>query len=115
MKRPALTVRLPESTQSALRLLSKIERRPVNQLVVTAIDSYLRQSGEAEKDLSATLAALNRYRQEDPDYSKAISSFVEAEAAGGKTDPLEGTVFLEDAEVGTLKIPHPEGLHARLG
>lgn len=90
MDRASFTLRLPKATRSALEGLSKIERRPVNQLVNDAVDLYLRQSGDAEKDLVATLDALNKYRASDPGYSKAMAAFVEAEAAGRRRRPGRG-------------------------
>jgi len=96
MDRASFTLRLPKATRSALEGLSKIERRPVNQLVNDAVDLYLRQSGDAEKDLVATLDALNKYRASDPGYSKAMAAFVEAEAAGAAEDSVEGTVVVDE-------------------
>ena len=55
----AFTLRIGPQERNALKHLSKIERRPINQLLNEAIRNYLREKGERERGLEASLAELN--------------------------------------------------------
>jgi len=88
MSRTAFTLRIDAEERNALKHLSKIEGRPINQLLIEAIKSYLGQKGQRERSLETSLANLKEYRRKDPGFSKAIAAFVEAEAT--VKDPLEG-------------------------
>ena len=76
-----------------MKNLSKVEGRPINQLLNEAIKAYLRRKGQRERGLEATLKSLEAYRKKDPEYRRAIAAFVDAEAS--VTDPLEGEPFEE--------------------
>jgi predicted transcriptional regulator len=82
------TFRIDPKERAALDKLSKIEGRPINQILNDAVKGYLRQQGPREKALEASLAELRDYRKRDPGFRKAIASFVEAEAT--IEDPVEG-------------------------
>ena len=86
--RTAFTLRIEAEERNALKNLSKIEGRPINQLLVEAIRIYLGQQGRRERTLESNLNSLKAYRKKDPGFKRAIAAFVDAEA-GGK-DPLEG-------------------------
>jgi hypothetical protein len=88
MSRIAFTLRIDAGEHAALENLSKVEGRPINQLLNEAIKSYLSRRGEKERSLEANLAGLREYRKKDPGFQRAIDAFVEAEA--GLEDPLEG-------------------------
>jgi predicted transcriptional regulator len=88
MARIAFTLRIDPEERSALENLSKIEGRPINQLLNEAIKSYLSRKGRRERSLEANLAGLRAYRKRDPGFQRAIAAFVEAEAS--VEDPLEG-------------------------
>ena len=88
MARVAFTLRIDSQERAALENLSKIEGRPVNQLLNEAIKSYLSRRGRKEHSLEANLAGLRAYRKQDPGFQRAIASFVEAEA--NLEDPVEG-------------------------
>lgn len=88
MSRAAVTLRINIEERNALKNLSKIEGRPVNQLLIDAIKSYLKQKGQKERSLEATLNSLKAYRKKDPGFKRALADFVEAEAT--LRDPLEG-------------------------
>jgi hypothetical protein len=88
MPRVPFTLRIDLQERNALENLSKIERRPINQLLNEAIKSYLRKQGGNERGLEANLAALRDYRKKDPGFRRAIAAFVEAEATCD--DPVEG-------------------------
>jgi predicted DNA-binding protein len=91
MKSAALTVELPEEERMALEELSKLEGRPVGELVHEAIKSYLGYDGLRPQDLADTLQRLREYKKRDPDFSKAKAAFVKAELSFD--DPLEGTAM----------------------
>jgi predicted transcriptional regulator len=105
MARIPFTLRIDSEERTALESLSKVEGRPVNQLLNEAVKGYLRQKGRKEADLEANLAALRVYRQRDPGFEHAIAAFVEAEAT--LEDPLEGTVLEGRFLEGQLKPAGP--------
>ncbi|MGA2644744.1 MAG: hypothetical protein ABSF15_08520 [Candidatus Sulfotelmatobacter sp.] len=88
MARTPFTLRIDAKERVALVNLSKVEGRPINQLVNEAIKSYLIHQGRKERGLEANLAGLRAYRKKDPGFKRAIAAFVEAEAS--LKDPLEG-------------------------
>ena len=88
MARTAFTLRLDTAERVALESLSKVEGRPMNQLINDAIRSYLSHQGRSEARLEASLKALRAYRKQDPHFQQAIATFVEAEAT--LEDPIEG-------------------------
>ena len=90
------TLRIDAAERDALKNLSKVEGRPINQLLNEAIKNYLRRQGPKERGLETTLEGLRKYRQRDPDYKRAIAAFVEAEATFD--DPAEGTVIEEESK-----------------
>jgi hypothetical protein len=88
VRRIPFTLRIEPQERSALENLSKVEGRPVNQLLNDAIKIYLGRRGRKERSLEANLAKLRAYRAQDPGFQKAIAAFVEAEASF--EDPVEG-------------------------
>jgi hypothetical protein len=88
MAKVPFTLRIDAEERTALEHLSKLEGRPINQLLNEAIKSYLNQQGPKEASLEANLAALQKYRKSDPGFQRAIASLVNAEAS--LEDPLEG-------------------------
>ena len=95
MTRKASTFRIDPSVQAALENLSRILKRPMNQLVNEAVKDYVDQRGrEVERDLEATLASLRAYRKRNPQFQAAVAAYVDAEARFGKEDPAEGTVVI---------------------
>jgi len=84
MARVPFTLRIDAEERTALEHLSKLEGRPINQLLNEAIKSFLNQQSPKEVSLEANLAALQEYRKRDPGFQGAIAAFVNAEA------PLEG-------------------------
>jgi hypothetical protein len=100
MGRTAFTLRIDAEERTALENLSRIEGRPMNQLLIEAIKGYLRQRGRKERSLEAHLAGLRAYRKKDPAFRKAMGKFVEAEAM--LEDLLEGEIVespSDDAKV----------------
>jgi hypothetical protein len=91
----ASTFRIEPVVQVGLENLSRILKRPMNQLVNEAVKDYVRRrSREVERDLESTLENLRAYRKQDPDFERAIAAFARAEAQFGKEDPAEGTVVV---------------------
>jgi hypothetical protein len=93
MSRTAFTLRIDTQERNALKHLSKIEGRPINQLLNEAIKIFLRQKGRKERSLEASLESLESYRKKDPGFKRAIVALVDAEAT--VKDPLEGEPFEE--------------------
>lgn len=90
MARVLFSLRIDSEERTALESLSKIEGRPINQLLNEAIKSYLSRRGQKERSLEGQLEALRAYRTRDPGLQRAIAAFVEAEAS--VEDPLEGEI-----------------------
>ena len=88
MARRPFTLRIDEAEHTALKELSKVEKRSINQLLNDAIKAYLSKQGPRERDLEATLGKLQAYRRRDPGFKRAIAGFVDGEA--GLLDPVEG-------------------------
>ena len=105
MARVPFTLRIDAAERAALKNLSKVEGRPINQLLNEAIKSYLSRRGRKECSLEANLAGLRAYRKQDPGFRRAIAAFVEAEASLG--DPLEGEPIEGQFVEGKLKPAGP--------
>jgi predicted transcriptional regulator len=88
----AFTLRINPEERAALQHLSKIEKRPVNQLVNEAIRLYLRRPRKAEKSWRSTLEKLREYRRRDPEFKRAMVEYVDAEASLGR-DPVDGEII----------------------
>jgi len=88
MPRVAFTLRIDAEERAALENLSKVERRPVNQLLNEAVRNFLLRRRPKERNLEANLEKLRAYRERDPQFRRARKAFVEAEAS--VDDPLEG-------------------------
>jgi predicted transcriptional regulator len=113
MARAAFTLRIDAEERNALKSLSKVEGRPINQLLNEAIKAYLRVKGRRERSLEATLKNLEAYRRKDPEYKRAIAAFVEAEAS--LKDPLEGEPFEENDQAAPPAGPIQSGMREVLG
>lgn len=90
MARVPFTLRIDEEERAALEDLSKIEGRPVNQLLNEAVKNFLVRRSPKELNLEANLARLRAYRKRDPEFRQALDAFVESEASFD--DPLEAEV-----------------------
>jgi hypothetical protein len=79
MTRIPLIVTIGAEERAALENLSKIEGRPVTELLHEAVKNYLNRRDL--NNLEGTMSALRDYRKQDPGFKKAMDEFVEAEAA----------------------------------
>jgi hypothetical protein len=96
MAAKASTFKIESTVQAGLEKLSRVLKRPMNQLVNEAVKDYVRRrSREVERrDLKSTLASLRAYRERDPDFEQAIAAFARAEARYVKEDQAEGEVVV---------------------
>jgi hypothetical protein len=109
MAAKASTFRIEPTVQVGLENLSRILKRPMNQLVNEAVKDYVRRRGrEVERDLESTLATLRAYRKEDPDFERAVAAFAKAEARYAKEDPAEGEIVVGKLVDGQL-VDEQEG------
>ena len=107
MSRKATTFRIDLATQAALENLSRVLKRPMNQLVNEAVKDYVgRRGGDLERELEATLRSLRAYRQRDAQFENAIAAFVHAEARLGREDPAEGKMVIGKLVEGQLIEEH---------
>lgn len=113
MSRTAFTLRIDAAERNALKSLSKIEGRPINQLLNEAIKAYLGLKGQRERALESDMKRLDAYRKKDPKFRRAIAAFVEAEAT--LKDPLEGQPFEEPEESPSVRGPLQSRLREVLG
>lgn len=97
MLRKSTTVRLEPTLQEGLEKLSKVLKRPMNQLVNEALQDYVsRRTHEVEQDLSKTLATLRAYRRRDPKLKRAITAAAKSEVQHAAEETVEGTVVVGD-------------------
>ena len=95
-QRRATTYRLDPHLRQGLRLLGKVRKVSVNQMVNEAVGEYLTaRTAVVAADLEETLRRVRAYRETDPNFESAIAKFAESEARHGARDPVEGT---EDRE-----------------
>ena len=95
MPNKATTVRLEPSLQRGLETLSKVLRRPMNQLINEALHDYVSsRSHDVAQDLSKTLSELRAYRRRDPSFKAAIVTVAKGEAEHRQSDPLDGEVVI---------------------
>ena len=109
MARVPFTLRMDEEERTALEDLSRIEGRPVNQLLNDAVKHYLKHRGPEEQLLEASLERLRAYRKRDPGFRSAITAFVESEAS--LEDPVEGKPFEQS---GTSQAAGTEPAQAKI-
>jgi hypothetical protein len=105
MARIPFTLRIDAEERVALKNLSRVEGRPINQLLNEAIKSYLSRRSRKERSLEANLAGLRAYRKQDPGFQRASAAFVEAEVS--LEDPLEGEPIEGQFVEGQLKPAGP--------
>lgn len=96
MARKATTVRLNETAQEGLSIISRLSGESLNRLVNEAVREFIsRRVKTIEDDLESTLGDLRAYRMRDPDFAESIAKVVEVEA-GMTYDPAEGTVVTNE-------------------
>lgn len=100
-----MPLRIDPEERAALENLSKVEGRPVNQLLNEAVKSYLSRRGQEDRSLDANVAGLREYRMRDPGFHRAIDAFVDAEAE--IEDPLEGEPIVGEFIEGEFKPAGP--------
>jgi hypothetical protein len=59
---PQLSIRLPNDVKAKLRALSLIAARPQWRIIAEAIDGYIRERPEAERQMVEELASRSRAR-----------------------------------------------------
>ena len=103
MPNKATTVRLEPSLQRGLETLSKVLKRPMNQLINEALHDYVSsRSHDVAQDLIKTLSELRAYRRRDPSFKAAIATAAKAEAEHAQRDPLDGEVVIGELVDGRL-------------
>jgi hypothetical protein len=95
MAAKASTFRIEPTVQAGLENLSRLLKRPMNQLVNEAVKDFVRRRNrEVEQSLESTLASLRAYRERDPDFERAFRAVAKDEARYAKEDPAEGEVIV---------------------
>ena len=89
-------LRIDPALHQELKLVSRLTRKSMNQLLVDAIQKELPEVRKnLERDLERTLEQLHAYAERDTDFTGEIEAFAAAEAQ--YEDPLEGEI-LEEGE-----------------
>lgn len=96
MERKPLTLRLPPSEREGLERMSRLLRRPMNQIVTDAVREYLHRGTGEELQIREAIAALDAYRAGGAGLDAAIDAVVESEVRG--EDPAEGVIIEVDEE-----------------
>jgi predicted transcriptional regulator len=97
MNPKATTFRLEPTLQEGLERLSKMLKRPMNQLVNEALKDYVnRRSLAVEQDLEATLATLRAHLRRDPSFKESTAAVAKAEAEHAKNNPVGGEIVIGD-------------------
>lgn len=110
MKVKTSTHRLEAQLEEALNHLCEITRRTKNSLINEAVSNLIKQKGlELESELEETLKKLRSYREKDPDFEQAITTFARAEAEEAGHDPVEGVI---PQSLGTVQTEVRELFHA---
>ncbi len=87
-------LRIDPALHQELKLVSRLTRKSMNQLLVDAIQKELPEVRKnLERDLGRTLEQLHAYAERDTDFTRAIEAFAAAEAQ--YEDPLEGEILEE--------------------
>lgn len=90
----AKTLRLIPEFEEGLALLRRTLGKPVNKMVNEAVGEYIeKRTAEIETDLTGVLEQIKAYRRADPHFRRDLDGFVNAEAAHGAADPMEGVVY----------------------
>ncbi len=106
MTKKAFTLRLDPQKKSALEVLSKLLKRPINQLLNEAITLYIHQQTPEESALKSSLEKLTAYRKADPEYKQAINRIIDSEI-DSPVDPAQGTI-IEGEFVNGVLIEKPK-------
>lgn len=101
MGRSPSTLKINPEQLEALENLSKLEGRPVNELLREAIRYYLRR--RYLNNPEGTVSDLRAYRKQDPRFQRAIEEFGDAEARF--EDPLEGELVESQSDDPNLAGP----------
>jgi len=104
VRRVPFTLRIEPQERSALESLSKVEGRPVNQLLNDAIKSYLRRRGRERTQPRGESGKASGPSQAGSWIPKAKAAFVEAEASF--EDPVEGEP-IEQFDIEDMLKPGP--------
>ena len=76
----AMTLRIDQELKDQLVRLGGLKRTTVNKLINQALVQYVEsESLVVQEELEASLQALKRYRESDPDFEKAIDQVASAE------------------------------------
>jgi predicted DNA-binding protein len=76
MTRIPRTLNIGPEEKAALENLSKMEGRPVNELLNEAVKHYLGWRGGEMRDSEATLSALRAYQKQDPRFRKRLMNLL---------------------------------------
>lgn len=102
MTRKATTIRLDPGVQAGLEKLSRLTRRPQNQLVNEAVEQLISRAAKGIiGDWQSTLSRLKAYRLRDPSGELSMTQAMDAEAAL-EFDPAEGVRAAQTSASGPI-------------
>lgn len=98
-----MTLRVDQSLKDHLAKLGELRHMTMNKLITQALLQFVsKETLVVQEELEASLTALRRYQESDPNFEQAIEDVVMAELSTDN-DPAQGDVdFSEDYEATTL-------------
>ncbi|MGI3212846.1 hypothetical protein ACROSR_17240 [Roseovarius tibetensis] len=99
----AMTLRVDQSLKDQLAKLGELRHTTMNKLINQALLQYVaKETLVVQEELEASLNSLKQYREDDPNFERAIEEVVSAELSADN-DPAQGEIeFPEDYETTAL-------------
>lgn len=99
----AMTLRVDQSLKDQLAKLVELRHTTMNKLINQALLQYVaKETLVVQEELEASLNSLKQYREDDPNFERAIDEVVSAELSADN-DPAQGEIeFPEDYETTAL-------------
>ena len=95
--------RIKPPIREALEALSVLEHRPQNSIVNEALYEFLKnRTPDLERKMETVLEKLKKYKEEDPNFKKAIKAVAEAEGRL-ENDPAEGQIVKSETTRGKVR------------
>ncbi|MFO8127272.1 hypothetical protein [Yoonia sp.] len=88
----AMTLRVDQSLKDQLAKLGELRHTTMNKLINQALLQYVaKETLVVQEELEASLNSLKQYREDDPNFERAIEEAVSAEVSADN-DPAQGEI-----------------------
>lgn len=86
----AMTLRVDQNLKDQLAKLSELRHTTMNKLINQALLQYVaKETLVVQEELEASLNSLKQYREDDPNFERAIEKVISAELSVDN-DPAQG-------------------------